>query len=220
MADDEVARQETDGVGLRRGLGEVDDADAHLAGDGGDDLLLGEHSPLHQHLAEAAALLALCGQRVIEILLADEAARDEQGAQLEAAGHARLAAARQVVDPGAQIVDPHRLGDELRGAETVRSLERRIVTGGRHDQHGHALEVGVRAEQPEQLEAVGVREVEIEEDDRRGACGEDLDGVVAAGRDEQFVGVVERRADLVEQRAVLVDDRQELVAGDGHVSSR
>jgi len=48
VADDEIARQQTEGVGLRRGVGEIDYADAHLAGDRRDDVLLGHEALVDQ----------------------------------------------------------------------------------------------------------------------------------------------------------------------------
>ena len=62
-ADDEVARQQPEGGRLRGGLREVDDADVHLAGDGGDDVLLGDEALRHEQVAEAAAAVVLAGER-------------------------------------------------------------------------------------------------------------------------------------------------------------
>ena len=73
---------------------EVDHADVHLAGDGGDDVVLAHQALGDEHLAEAPSAVVLAGEGAVQLLLGDQAAGDEQGAELEAAVGALLAAAR------------------------------------------------------------------------------------------------------------------------------
>ncbi len=91
-AHDEVARQQPEGGRLGRGLREVDDADVHLPGHGRDDVLVADEALGDQDLAEAPAAVVLAGQGVVELPLRDQAAGDQQGAQLEAPGDALRAA--------------------------------------------------------------------------------------------------------------------------------
>ena len=78
---DEVARQQAERRRLRRGLREVDDADVHLAGDGGDDVVLGDEPLGDQEVAEPSAALVLACEGVVQLGLGDETAGDQQVAQ-------------------------------------------------------------------------------------------------------------------------------------------
>ncbi len=166
-ADDEVARQQSEGPGLGRGLREVDHADVHLAGDRRGDVLLAHQSLGDEDLAEAPAAVVLAGEGAFQLLVRDQAAGDEQGAQLEAAVGALPAAADQRLELGPQLVRREGFGDVLGDARPVRVFEGREVAGRRERQHRRPAQLGVAGDQVQKLERVEAHEVEVEHDGRR-----------------------------------------------------
>ncbi len=167
MADDEVAGQQAHRLGLRGHLRGVGDADAHLTGERGDEVLLGDDALAHEDLSEAAAVGALVQERLVEQLLVDKAAGDEEGAELEAAGAALLAAGAGRLEPGVELLGAERFGDELRRPQAVRLLERVEVAARRENDQRRGAQLGAAADETHELEGVEGLEVEVEHDARR-----------------------------------------------------
>jgi len=128
----------------------------HLAGERRHEIVLFDDAFSHQHLAEAAAVGALVDEGPVELLLGEDAARDEERAKLEAAGRLKL---------GAEFVGAEGLGHELGSAEAARPLERVEVVARREDDEGRRTEGGIVADELHELERIERLEVEVEDDD-------------------------------------------------------
>ena len=109
-----------------------------------------------EDLAEAPAAVVLAGEGAVQLLLGDQAAGDEQGAQLEAAGGALLAAADQRVELAA-AARPARKGLVTNSAAPARCACSKVreVAGRRESTiSGDAAQGGVAGDEPQQLEGV------------------------------------------------------------------
>jgi len=137
----------------------------HLAGERRHEIVLFDDAFSHQHLAEAAAVGALVDEGPVELLLGEDAARDEERAKLEAAGPALLGGRAGRLKLGAEFVGAEGLGHELGSAEAARPLERVEVVARREDDEGRRTEGGIVADELHELERIERLEVEVEDDD-------------------------------------------------------
>ena len=212
VTDDEVARQKADGGRAGRDLAQIGDLEVKLPREGAHEVGLGDERVADQHLAQAATVGLLTRERRLELELVEEAAGDEQRAELEAPRVPLAPAVGGRAQLLAQLVEQEGLGDEVGGAVAVRDLERgEVLPCGEHDER-HAAQLGAGQGAQDGV-AVEVAEADLGEHDVGRALAQSSQGRGVSPMDVDLVEVAEVLGELLAQVGVVVDDEETLLGG-------
>ena len=213
--------RQADGGRAGRDLAQIGDLEMKLPRQSAHEVGLGDEGVADQHLAQAPTVGLLARERRLELELVEEAAGDQQRAELEAPRVPLAPAVGGRPQLLAQLVEQEGFGDEVGGAVAVRDLERgEVLPCGEHDER-HAAELGAGQGAQDGV-AVEVAEADLGEHDVGRALAQGSQGRGVSPMDVDLVEIGEVLGELIAQIGVVVDDEETLLGGlsQGHSSGR